>query len=90
MKTAREFLEYSMKFPPESNVITHIMKEFAKMHVEEALKAAAHDAELVDKYYVNDEVEEISSLKQTEDAWGADIVVSPKSILNAYPLEKIQ
>lgn len=72
MKTAKEFFDEG-KF----NNVTDMLIEFAKMHVQEALKQASVEAEveheLSNPYDPNSEYQ----------------IVNKDSILNAYPLENI-
>ena len=86
MKTAEEFLKYFNE--KEGNIdklyydsyIRKLMKEFAKMHVQEALKQASENATVTPIDH-----EEISE-GSFRPIWGVD----DESILNAYPLENIK
>ena len=72
MKTAAEFFDEG-----NFNNVTDMLIEFAKMHVQEALKQASEKAEveheLGNPYDPNSEYQ----------------IVNKDSILNAYPLENI-
>ena len=73
MKTAEEFFDEG-----NFNNVTDMLIEFAKMHVQEALKQASVEAEveheLSNPYDPNSEYQ----------------IVNKDSILNAYPLENIK
>ena len=73
MKTATEFFDEG-----NFNNVTDMLIEFAKMHVQEALKQASVEAEveheLSNPYDPNSEYQ----------------IVNKDSILNAYPLENIK
>lgn len=60
--------------------VYYLMQEFAKLHVEAALKEASNKALLKDegRYVLGDE------------DWHEDLVVDKKSILNAYPLTNVK
>jgi hypothetical protein len=73
--TAEEFLNSKSITGIQANTISNWMIEFAKLHVEMALKEASEKAEL--KYRIND----ISC---------NDKILDKKSILNAYPLTLIK
>ena len=60
--------------------VYHAMREFAKMHVQEALKQASENATVTPIDH-----EEISE-GSFRPIWGVD----DESILNAYPLENIK
>jgi hypothetical protein len=76
--TAKEFLKYFLEENP-SSTFDECMIEFAKYHVEQALKAASENAtqqRIIGGYgYPN---------KSNK------IVINKNSILNAYPLENIK
>jgi len=84
MKTAEEFLKkediykYSVK---------DLLIEFAKLHVEAALKAASKKASVEYVDLTNNEIFDYTDVI-TDDSVGAD--VNKNSILNAYPLENIK
>lgn len=84
MKTAEEFLKkediykYSVK---------DLLIEFAKLHVEVALKAASKKASVEYVDLTNNEIFDYTDVI-TDDSVGAD--VNKNSILNAYPLENIK
>ena len=90
MKTAEEFFkEYSdntslseghYDYLVEKNSFKEAMIEFAKMHVQEALKQASEKASVTPIDH-----EEISE-GSFRPIWGVD----DESILNAYPLENIK
>ena len=73
MKTAAEFFDEG-----NFNNVTDMLIEFAKMHVQEALKQASVEAEveheLSNPYDPNSEYQ----------------IVNKESILNAYPLDLIK
>ena len=73
MKTATEFFDEG-----NFNNVTDMLIEFAKMHVQEALRLASVEAEveheLSNPYDPNSEYQ----------------IVNKDSILNAYPLENIK
>ena len=53
--TAEEFLEnYDDLRPDETYRVLHIMQEFAKLHVQAALEAAAKNAEIEHGYHSGD------------------------------------
>jgi hypothetical protein len=83
-QTAVEFLR-GKPFSIES--IHSNMIQFAKLHVEAALKSASKNAYVE---YIDLNTNEIFDYTDviTDDNVGAD--VNKKSILNAYPLEKIK
>ena len=72
--TAKEFIDMNSQNGSLID-LEKIMIEFAKLHVEMALKEASENAEL--KYRIND----ISC---------NDKILDKKSILNAYPLTNIK
>ena len=85
MKTAEEFLENIGVKTNQNGLNTylkgdvkHAMIEFAKMHVEEALKKASKKATISYEYSGNTGSEY------------CDEFVNKQSILNAYPLENIK
>ena len=89
MKTAEEFIKQTLNIPKyESDIsqyctpgdIYSSMREFAKMHVQEALKQASENATVTPIDH-----EEISE-GSFRPIWGVD----DESILNAYPLENIK
>ena len=75
MKTAAEFFDEG-----NFNNVTDMLIEFAKMHVQEALKQASEKASVTPVDH-----EEISE-GSFRPIWGVD----DESILNAYPLENIK
>lgn len=72
--TAEEFLDnYSL----DQNTIINRLQEFAKLHVEAALKDASEKAiarDTINNPYIRE----------------GDLIVDEDSILNAYPLENIK
>jgi hypothetical protein len=82
MKTAKEF--YDEHYSIDAVVM---MRDFAKLHVEAALKAASENAYVE---YIDLDTNEIFDYTDviTDDNVGAD--VNKKSILNAYPIENIK
>ncbi len=81
MKTAAEFFDEG-----NFNNVTDMLIEFAKMHVQEALKQASEKAFVE---YIDLNTDEIFDYTDviTDDNVGAN--VNKESILNAYPLENI-
>ena len=75
MKTAAEFFDEG-----NFNNVTDMLIEFAKIHVQEALKQASENATVTPIDH-----EEISE-GSFRPIWGVD----DESILNAYPLENIE
>lgn len=67
-----------MAFADDNNVYD-IMQEFAKLHVEAALKAAAENAKCIDEGSVN-----------RHGDWSEYYVVDKESILSVYPLNNIK
>ena len=61
------------------DVETKDLIEFAKLHVEAALKAASEKAEIKDDGNIN-----------RNGDWSEYFVIDKDSILNAYPLENIK
>lgn len=92
MKTAEEFLKYFNE--KEGNIdklyydsyVKKLMKEFAKMHVQEALKQVCEKAFVE---YIDLNTDEIFDYTDviTDDDVGVN--VNKESILNAYSLENI-
>jgi hypothetical protein len=84
--TAEEFANthHPMKTYP---VDWNIMIEFAKLHVEAALKAASEKSYVE---YIDLETKEVFDYTDviTDDGVGVDI--NKNSILNSYPLENIK
>ena len=85
MKTATEFIKN--KFPNHDGIfvlknIEELMIEFAKMHVQEALKQASEKAD-ADFTYLGDDLKEIG-------AEYIEVYTIKGSILNAYPLDLIK
>ena len=72
MKTATEFFDEG-----NFNSVTDMLIEFAKMHVQEALKQASVEAEVEHE------------LSNPYDSNSEYTIVNKESILNAYPLENI-
>ena len=73
MKTAEEFFDEG-----NFNNVTDMLIEFAKMHVEEALKQASEEAEVEHE------------LSNPYDPNSGYEIVNKDSILNAYPLDLIK
>ena len=92
MKTSEEFFkEYSdntslaeghYDYLVEKNSFKEAMIEFAKMHVQEALKQASEKAD-ADFTYLGDDLKEIG-------AEYIEVYTIKDSILNAYPLDLIK
>ena len=77
MKTATEFFDEG-----NFNNVTDMFIEFAKMHVQEALKQASEKAD-ADFTYLGDDLKEIG-------AEYIEVYTIKDSILNAYPLDLIK
>lgn len=77
MKTATEFFDEG-----NFNNVTDMLIEFAKMHVQEALKQASEKAD-ADFTYLGDDLKEIG-------AEYIEVYTVKDSILNAYPLDLIK
>ena len=73
MKTATEFFDEG-----NFNNVTDMLIEFAKMHVQEALRLASVEAEVEHE------------LSNPYDPNSEYTIVNKESILNAYPLENIK
>ena len=87
MKTAEKFL-IKKNYPLYNNFgglgmyyVKEAMIEFAKMHVQEALKQASEKAD-ADFTYLGDDLKEVG-------AEYIEVYTIKNSILNAYPLENI-
>ena len=81
MKTATEFFDEG-----NFNNVTDMLIEFAKMHVQEALKQASEKAfvEYID--LTTDEIFDYTDVITDDDV---GVNVNKESILNAYSLENI-
>ena len=77
MKTAAEFFDEG-----NFNNVTDMLIEFAKMHVQEALKQSSEKAD-ADFTYLGDDLKEIG-------AEYIEVYTIKNSILNAYPLDLIK
>ena len=82
MKTATEFFDEG-----NFNNVTDMLIEFAKMHVQEALKQASENSFVE---YIDLNTDEIFDYTDviTDDDVGVN--VNKDSILNAYPLKNIK
>lgn len=89
MKTAEEYLKESLPDYKGSAPIEHYMIEFAKMHVEEALKEASKKAETIHDSSFVAELCNMSGNPTLKDITLNDLIWKP-SILNAYPPENIK
>lgn len=80
--TARQYMLSKMKYSP---IHEELLIEFAKLHVEAALKAAAENSNLL-------LTDKKGNTKTTSgyDAYGSIATVNKKSILNSYPLDNIK
>ena len=86
VKTAKEF--YDAHYSDDTVVI---MRDYAKLHVEAALKAASEKAML--KVVNTEEFRDIEEGEDLVDIYecGGDVIhISVNSILNAYPIENIK
>ena len=81
MKTAEDFLKEGAQHP-NGWTVRKCMIEFAKMHVQEALKQASEKAD-ADFTYLGDDLKEIG-------AEYIEVYTIKDSILNAYSLENIK
>lgn len=96
--TAKEFINLKqdeLRAETGKGVVEQLMTEYAKLHVEAALKAASEKAESMSKPYFEATDEEklkgISVYLNEEDDIPYDTVFPDKeSILSAYPLTNIQ
>ncbi len=90
--TAEEFIEknyYSL--PSELEEISWLMQEFAKLHVEAALKEASKKSYMLRDLGENEKGNfTIEKLKSYNDEEGYPIYIDKNSILNAYPLTNIK
>lgn len=96
MKTAEEFIRQTLNIPKYAGDISQYctpgdiyssMREFAKMHVQEALKQASEKA-FVEYIDLNtDEIFDYTDVITDDDV---EANVNKDSILNAYPLENIK
>ena len=70
--------------------VMKVAREFTKLHVEAALKAASKDAELRGNW--GDEEDWHNDVLQARDEDGSwiDVTVDKDSILNSYPSENIK
>lgn len=82
--TAEEF--WKEKYKIGTDIPLNIMTEFAKLHVEVALKEASENASL---YLHNDTWRNRSDIKTVECS-GYNASIDKDSIRNAYPLENIK
>ena len=76
--TAVEFL-HNYPGEPDDDTIFKAMVEFAKLHVEAALKAASEKVQLSDLLH-----------EFIEDSWEGGPFIDNDTILNAYPLDNIK
>ena len=82
MKTATEFFDEG-----NFNNVTDMLIEFAKMHVQEALKQASEEA-FVEYIDLNtDEIFDYTDVITDDDV---EVNINKDSILNAYPLDLIK
>ena len=82
MKTAAEFFDEG-----NFNNVTDMLIEFAKMHVQEALKQASEKA-FVEYIDLNtDEIFDYTDVITDDDV---EVNINKDSILNAYPLDLIK
>jgi hypothetical protein len=85
--TAEEFLKECQSNPHKGWSTRKAIIEFAKLHVEKALKAASEKSYVE---YIDLETKEVFDYTDviTDDGVGVDI--NKNSILNSYPLENIK
>jgi hypothetical protein len=85
--TAEEFLKEAQSNPSKGWTARKLMIEFAKLHVEAALKKASEKSYVE---YIDLETKEVFDYTDviTDDGVGAD--VNKDSILNSYSLDKIK
>jgi hypothetical protein len=82
IQTAEEFLDEKVK---ENDVLViDVMIEFAKLHVEAALKAASEEV------YHNIDIDWVDRYDYSADHNGLTGSIDIDSILNAYPIENIK
>ena len=98
IKTAEEFIKENTPqhhlgdlkipcyYPP---AIQKMMIEFAKLHVEAALKAAYTNSKIIGTWGKED-WEGINIATRDEYGGWIDVEISEKSILNSYPLDNIK
>ena len=87
--TAEEFLQNSNK--TTFDAIEKTMIEFAKLHVQAALKAADDNSIMYKDLGEGEDGELCCVLEKTfYDIYDNPILISADSILNAYPLENIK
>jgi len=81
MPTAEEFLKsYKYDFTKDNNtLLTSCMIEFAKLHVEAALKAQEDIL-----------ISEFQEMRESGDTDMRTVIHKTKKILNAYPLDQIK
>jgi len=84
--TAEEFLKENYKVKV-GVTIEEVMIEFAKMHVQEALKQASEKAY---EEYIDLNTKEIFDYTDVMVDDGVGVNINKDSILNAYPLENIK
>lgn len=85
--TAKEFYRQTTGCVMNHGDIKKAMIEFAKLHVEAALKEAFNNSEM--RVSENDTNEYPSFVNNYDDGY-VTITISKDSILNAYPLENIK
>ena len=92
--TAEEFLYHKTKFGESLITISEVMIEFAKLHVEAALKAASEVYVKVQKKSQHGKYRKWQTVKEGEevDLFNYDMQYSSdtKSILNSYPINQIK
>lgn len=87
--TSKEFIDQNWNGKPLHPKVKKIMIEFARLHVERALKAASENVELNEDTHS----EYQGSLGDENGFLYKDVTtysVNINSILNSYPLEKIK
>jgi len=83
LPTAEEFLELQHETVPSIEFdIRQVMIEFAKMHVEAALKEAINNVRIID--------DPNSYCGNTGSEYPPDQILDTDAILNSYPLENIK
>ena len=85
--TAEKFLNKWITKPLDYNDIENLMIEFARYHVEQALKEASEKAEL---YRYNNGFKQSKANIKEEYCFTYRVAIDKETILNAYPLENIK
>lgn len=87
--TALEFLrstDFDIYVPEPDNQIETAMVNFAKFHVEQAIKEIIDKVELMDNYQIS----HTPIINENKFKLECDYYINKNSILNAYSLENIK